>query len=404
MSRALEGVKICDLMWVLAGPTATRLLSDFGATVVRVESRARPDPARAVGPHRHDTPGINSSALWQNSNAGKRGLGLDLSKPGAKAVLLDLVRWADVITESFSPGTMDAWGLGYAELKAVNPHIIFLSTCLMGQSGPYAELAGFGNLSAAVTGFYGLCGWPDRSPSGPYAAYTDYIAPKYIAIAILAALEYRRRTNKGQYIDLAQAESALHFLAPALVDRASGGEESTRVGNRDAAMAPHGVYPTHTPDQWIAIACADDAQWRALCVAIGMAQLQTAARFRTLALRLKNHEMLDATIGEWTRGQNADTARALLQRHGIACGRVQRSDDCARDPQLRFRDHFVAVPGTDPAEVVVEAPRFKLSASPANVARAAPCFGEHNDGVLSEILGYSRARIEALTADGIVGQ
>ncbi|HXW83885.1 MAG TPA: CoA transferase, partial [Candidatus Binataceae bacterium] len=208
----LEDVRILDFMWVMAGPAATRMLADYGATIVRVESPTRIDTARTLGPAINNTPGPDSSGLFSNCNAGKLGITLDLSNPRSRGVVFDLVRWADVVTESFSPKAMRAWGFDYASLSKVNPDVIMLSTCLMGQTGPLARFAGFGNLAAAISGFHNLTGWPDRPPAGPFGAYTDYVSPRFTAIAILAALEYRRRTGKGQYIDQSQGEASLHFL------------------------------------------------------------------------------------------------------------------------------------------------------------------------------------------------
>src|SRR5271168_2781797 len=217
-ARPLAGVKVLDFMWVLAGPGITRSMADYGATVVRIEATTRTDPIRTVGPFQGNVIGPESSALWWNNNAGKYGMTLDMSKPEARPIVLDLVRWADIVAESFSPKAMRAWGLDYESLRAIKPDVIMVSSCLMGQSGPLARFAGFGNLAAALCGFYNLVGWPDRSPSGPYSAYTDYIAPRFGLAALMAALIHRKRTGQGQYIDQAQAESALHFLTLPLLD------------------------------------------------------------------------------------------------------------------------------------------------------------------------------------------
>src|SRR5262249_21843115 len=170
--------------------------------------------------------------------------------PEGRAVVLDLVRWADVVTESFAPGVMRRWGLDYARLGPATPDVIMLSTCLMGQTGPWASFAGYGNLAAAISGFSNLGGWPDRPPAGPFSAYTDYVSPRFIATAILAALEYRRRTGAGQFIDVSQAEASLHFLAAALLDHAANGRRPRRMGNRDPEMVPHGVYPAAGAEPW----------------------------------------------------------------------------------------------------------------------------------------------------------
>src|SRR5205823_8139695 len=198
---------------------------------------------------------------YQNMNAGKLNVSIDLSMPEGRQVVTDLVRWADVMTESFTPGAMAAWGLDYASVREINPSIVMMSSCLMGQTGPLNRFAGYGNLAAAFCGFTGMVGWPDRPPAGPFGAYSDYVSPRFALCALLAALDHRRRTGEGQYLDFAQAEAAVHFLTPALLDYVVNGRVASRNGNADLDMAPHGVYPSAGDDQWVAIACRDDADW-----------------------------------------------------------------------------------------------------------------------------------------------
>lgn len=398
----LSDVKILDFTWVMAGPAATRVLAEYGATVVRIESTRRLDTGRTIGPFHDGQPGVEHSGFFQNVNAGKLGLTLDLSQEAGRAVALDLVRWADVVTESFSPKAMRAWGLDYAALRQVQPDIIMLSTCLMGQSGPLAQFAGFGNLAAAISGFFSLTGWPDRPPAGPFGAYTDYIAPRFTAVAILAALDYRRRTGQGQYIDQSQAESALHFLTPALLDYTVNGRNQERVGNRDAHLAPHGVYAAAGQDRWLAIAVHNDAQWQALCAVMQQPALRDDPRFAAPAARLAHHDALDAIITVWTQEHEAHTAEAALQARGIPASAVQNSQELYNDPQLTHRGHFVQLPHPLHGTTTVEGSRFRLSRTPACVERAGPTLGRDNRYVLETILGYSPEHIVALQDAGIL--
>lgn len=400
---ALQDLKICDLMWVIAGPAATRMLADYGATVVRIESPTRMDTARTAGPYHGNKPEAESSAVWNNYNAGKLGITLDLSIPKARDVVLDLVRWADVVTDSFVPGAMQSWRLDYESLREVKPDLIMLSTCLMGQTGPLASFAGYGNLAAAITGFYSLCGWPDRPPAGPFGAYTDYISPRFIAVAILAALEYKRRTGRGQYIDLSQAESALHFLAPALLDWSANERVWGQVGNHDAEHAPHGVYPTADDDRWVAIACRDDHQWHRLCALMARPDLVGDNRFRSSDDRQRNRAELDALISDWTRQRNRHEIEEVLQAQGIPASAVQDSEDCIRDRQLLHRGHFVELSHTTLRKTTVESSRLHLSRTQARVDRAAPTLGEHSHYVLETVLGYDEERISELAMAGALG-
>src|SRR5262249_36191062 len=317
------------------------------------------------------------------------GLTLDLSQDAGRAVVLDLVRWADVVTESFSPKAMRAWSFDYASLRQVKPDIVMLSTCLMGQSGPLAQFAGFGNLAAALSGFFSLTGWPDRPPAGPFGAYTDYVAPRVTAVAILAALDYRRRTGQGQYIDQSQAESALHFLTPALLDYTVNGRCQERVGNVDAYLAPHGVYPAAGTDRWLAIAVRDEAQWQALCEVIGRPELGQDPRFATSTARLVHRDALDTMLAAWTQEHDAHAAEAALRARRAPASAVQNSQELSSDPQLLQRGHFVQLPHALHGTTTVEGSRFRLSRTPAHVARAAPTLGRDNQYVLETILGYS---------------
>lgn len=399
----LADVKVLDFMWVLAGPGVTRMMADFGATIVRIESTQRPDPARTVGPFQDNNTGAENSALWGNNNAGKYSITLDLSKPDAREIVLDLVRWADVVCEAFSPKAMRAWGFDYDSLRKLKPDIIMLSTCLMGQTGPLARFAGFGNLAAAMCGFYNLVGWPDRQPSGPFSAYTDYIAPRFGAVAVMAALIHRRLTGEGQYIDQAQAESALHFLTLPLLDAAANGRNYHPVENCDLYHAPHGVYPAVGDDRWVVIACRTESHWQALCGAMQRAELASDKRFKSFADRQMNREELDRIVGEWTRRFEPQVIEHKLQALGVPAHTVQTTRDMRDDPQLHHRGHFVEVPHPTLNKTYVENSRFKLSRTPACVKRAAPELGQHSDYVLKEILGYDDDRVSALVVDGVLG-
>ncbi len=396
----LADVKVLDLMWVMAGPAGSRVLADYGATVVHVESTHRFDTARTLQPVHKGDFGPESSALFQDVNAGKLGITLALDKEEGRAVVRDLVRWADVVTESFSPKAMRAWGLHYQALREIKPDIIMLSSCLMGQTGPLARFAGFGNLAAAISGFFNLCGWADRPPSGPFGAYTDYVAPRFTAVSILAALEYRRRTGRGQYIDQSQGESALHFLGPALLDYTVNGRVQSRLGNYDPQIAPHGVYPAAGDDRWVAIACRDDDQWRVLTSAMGHPELAQDKRFATLGLRLENHDELDQLIGQWSRTLHAERIEELLQSVRVPASVVQNSAEMYRDPQLKHRGHFVRLDHPTYGHTVVENSRIKLSRTPARVERAAPTMGRDTQYVLAEILHYSDDKITELATAG----
>ena len=218
-------------------------------------------------PIRNARPGFHST------HANKLNLSLDLGTVEGREVLADLIRWADVYGESFSPGVIDRMGFGYEAARRLNPDIIMVSSSLLGQTGPWREYAGFGNLAGAVCGFYQLAGMPGAPPVGSFGPYTDFMGVRYNALAILAALAHRDRTGEGQFIDMAQAEAALHFLAPAALAYLEAKRVPEAQGNRDASMAPHGVYPARGTDRWVAIAVRDDDEWKRLCRAARLDEL-----------------------------------------------------------------------------------------------------------------------------------
>ena len=265
----LDGVKVADFSWIGVGPITAKALADHGATVVHVESDRPADRLRLVGPFKDDIPGINRCQFFASFNTSKLSLQLNLKHPVGNELARRLLVWCDVALDSFTAGTMDALGLGYDVARSLNPDIIMATTCLFGQYGPAAPLAGYGYHAAAVSGFYEITGWDDRPPAGPFNAYTDTIAPRFLATTLMAALDHRRRTGEGQFIDQAQMESSLQFLAPELLDVQVAGVSPRRAGNHDPSCAPHDAYPCAGIDQWCAIAVETDEQWRSLRQVIG---------------------------------------------------------------------------------------------------------------------------------------
>ncbi|MEQ8691982.1 MAG: CoA transferase [Pseudomonadales bacterium] len=397
-SQPLAGVKVLDFMWALAGPGATRILADFGATVVRVESSQVLDVCRTIRPFIKGDQLPENSAVFHSTNAGKKMINLDLAKPESQAIIHDLVRWADVVTESFSPKVMKNLGLDYASLKKIKPDLIMLSTCLMGQTGPQAQFAGYGNLAAAIAGFYDITGWPDRPPAGPFGAYTDYIAPRFNASAILAALDYRRRTGVGQHIDLAQAEAAMHFLTPAILDYSANGHIQSRLGNRDLNYVPHGVYPVAGEDNYIAIACETDQQWRQLVSVVPELDREL---FATPELRRANEDQLDASLAQWSASQAGAELEAELQAQGVPCALVLNSPQLVEDPQLQHLGHFMRIPHHEMGHTVIDSGRMHLSRAEAMVDTSAPTFARDMMHVLTDILHYDDEKIGELLVAGI---
>jgi crotonobetainyl-CoA:carnitine CoA-transferase CaiB-like acyl-CoA transferase len=397
----LEGVKMLDLTWVVAGPAIGRSLADFGATVVRVESSRRIETARHMQPFHHGQPGRENSALYGTCNAGKLGMTIDLSTPEGRDVVRDLIGWCDVLAEAFSPGLMRRWGLDYETLSISRPDLIMISTSIMGQTGPVARLAGYGNVGAALSGFQAIAGWPDQLPLGPFGPYTDYVGPRLALAALLAALDHRRRAGQGCYIDISQVEAGVFFQSPELADYFAQGTIATRMGNADRELAPHGVYPCQE-DRYVAIAVTDDAAWLRLAAEMGRPDLAGQASLATAAGRRAGRAELDRAVAAWTAGQRADEAERRLQAVGVAAHVSASSHDFCTDPQLAHRGHLVTLPHPLHGTTTVEGPRYLLSETPGQVRRAAPTLGQDNEHVLTELLGYSKERVAELQGAGVL--
>ncbi len=414
----LEGLKVLDLAWVVAGPVIGRMLADYGATVIRVESSQRVDTTRVMGPFPGGRIDTRQSGLFENCNAGKLGVTLDLASAGGQQVARDLARWADVLVESFSPGQMQRWGLGFETLRASNPGLVMLSTSLMGQAGPFASFAGYGNIGAAMAGFQQLVGWPGELPIGPYGPYTDYVGPRFGIVALLAALDHRRRTGEGCHLDVSQAEAGMQFLAPQIADYSVTGRVAEHVGNRDPQMAPHGVFPCRVPwpsssiagadadpagvPGWVAIAVRSDAEWRALAALVGGESLAGDPRYATLAQRKANEDALEALIADWTATRGVEEIVESLQWLGVPAHVAACSRDMVEDPQLAVRGHFVGVAHPLMGVSTIETTRYRLSDTPGGPRGCGPTPGRDNDFVLREILGYGDAEIASLEEAGVM--
>lgn len=401
----LAGLKIADFSWVVAGPVVGRALADFGATVVRVESSTRIETARMMQPFYDGTPGRENSALYGTCNAGKLGMTLDLKSEAGRDVARDLIRWADVVVESFSPGQMARWGLDYETVRADNPSLIMLSTSLMGQTGPAAKLAGYGNIGASLSGYQDLVGWPDRPPIGPFGPYTDYVGPRFSLLALLVALDRRRRTGEGCYLDVAQGEVGVFLLAPQLAAYFHQGAVAARCGNADARFAPHGVFACRREDdsdRFVAVAVTTDEQWRELAFELGHPELADDPAYASAPARLTAAAELESLVGAWTAGQRAADVEQRLQRRGVPAHLCSSSDDWSRDPQLGHRGHLRSMPHPQFGTATVEGPRYLLSETPGVVERPAPTLGQDNEYVVRTLLGYDQAAYARLLADDVL--
>ncbi len=399
-TAALAGVKVLDFTWIGAGPRATRVLADHGATVIKVESEVRPDSLRLAGPFKDEVPGLNRSQFFGNFNTSKYGVAINLSKPEGRALARRLaIEWADVVVENFTPGTMERLGLDYASLSRERPDLIMLSTSLRGQTGPERLYAGFGGQGAALAGLHAITGWPDRPPGGPWGTYTDSVAPRFDAIALLSALFYRARTGQGQYVETSQTEAAMQFLGPLILDYAVNGRVAGAVGLDSLVACPHGTYRTEGTERYVAIAVESAAQWRALRALAPLDAFADPA-FDALAARLARRDAIDAALRAWTLGQSPWALVDRLAAAGVPAAVVQWPSDLYHDPQLRHRAFFQTAVHAEVGEVPYDGFATHFSVTPARLHRAAPCLGQHTEAVLMEIVGLGPEDIAACAAAG----
>ncbi len=403
-AEALKGIRVVEFAVYAAGPVVGKHLGEHGAEVIRVESATRPDGFRVhYPPFKDDRPGLDRGGTFAIFNNDVLSVTLNLKDPRGLDLAKQLVAQSDIVVENFAVGVMKRLGLDYEALRKVNEKIIMLSSCNQGQTGPRATQRGFGSQLTSLSGFTDLTGYsPSEPPMLLYGPYIDFIAVGFGLIAVLAALDFRRRTGKGQHIDLSQYEAGLQFLTPALLDYQVNGRLLDRQGNRDPSAAPHGAYPCKGDDAWCVIAVFTDQEWQALCEATGHSEWATDPRFESLDARKENEDELDQAMGEWTSQFTPLEVMEKLQGRGVPSGMVQSIGDLFSCPQLQHRRQWEALKHRELIQYEYQAPPFILTESPARVQRASPCLGEHNDYVLGEILGLPEDELQRLQAEGVL--
>jgi len=386
----LQNIRILDFSWVLAGPYATRILADFGAEVLKVQP---------LLPEAEDK---FSRGYYNTWNRNKLGITLNLNRPEGVALAKRLVSISDAVVENFTPRVMANWGLDYASLKKIKPDIVMLSMSTMGNTGLWRDYTGFGPTIQAFSGITYLTSFPGKPPLGLGISYADHIAGLVACLALLGALEYRRRTGEGQYIDVSQLEAMASLLGDAILEYMVSGREVEPVGNSSTEAAPHGVYRCKGDDRWCAVAVFTDEEWRGFKRALGNPPWTEDKNFATFTGRLKNKARLDRLVGDWTREHTAEEVMALLQRQGVAAGVVQDASNLAKDPQLRARGFFIELDHPELCKTISDAMPIRLSETPAKYSRAAPVRGQDNDYVYKQLLGMGEGELAKLRQQGIV--
>ena len=404
--RPFEGLKVIDFTWGGVGPFHCNFLAYYGAIVVRVESATRPDVTRQQGglvtTSKGEKGSLDSSPAFAVTHPVKKyGIRLNIKLPKAIEVFKRLVAWTDVFVESFTTGTVEDLGLGYEELKKIKPDIIMYRTNGMGHTGPMAAQPGLGQTWTSLTGFHGISGWPDRASVPVSSFYTDHLSPPFGGLALIAAIDYRRRTGIGQCIDQAQVETGINYMTPVVLDYTVNKRELALTGNKCAYAAPHGAYRCKGNDRWVAIGVYNDEEWEKCCQVIGNPVWTQDARFSTMGNRVKNSDELDKLVEAWTIDFTAEQVMAMMQSAGVAAGVVATAQDSEEDPQLKHYDffHYIDHPYIGNRNFYHPAP-FKLSRATAERARPT-LIGEETERVCKEFLGMKDEEYAQLDKEGV---
>jgi benzylsuccinate CoA-transferase BbsF subunit len=401
----LKGIRVADFGWIGVGPLCTRLLAMHGAEVVRVESRKRMDRMRNRGPFPPGRSGPNTSGRFNGMNNDKLGITLDITTQKGLELARRLISISDVLAHNFAGGVMERLGLGYEDVVKIRPDIIYISMTVMGSEGPHRGYRAFGPHISALAGINYLTGSPRRPPAGFAMAYPDFTSnPYHSALAILAALHYRHRTGRGQFIDLAQYESTICLIGPAVLEYTINGRVPERQEYRVPYAAPHGVYPCKGEDRWCAIAVTSEGEWQGLRRAMGDPAWAGEARFATFPARKENEEALNALIAEWTSQHTAEEVVELLQREGVPAGVVQDMRDLLEnDPQIRHRGFYTVLDHPEAGPITYSGMAFRYSDATWRASRPAPCLGQDNRYVYEELLGLTESEVESLVEEGVIG-
>ena len=409
--KPLSGVRILDLGAAWAIPIATRHLAMLGAEVIHIESCARPDVSR-YGQHAENT---TEGRFWETGgrhnhiNMNKKAITLDLTRDEGVHLFKELVKISDVVAENFSPRVMRNLGLHYEALREIRPDLIMISSSGFGHSGPWAHYGAWGMGMEPTGGISHFTGYTEGRPIKSGIPYTDIPSAMHGTLAMLIALDYRRRSGEGQFIDLSQNEVSVQQIGEAIMDYTMNGRAQARMGNRHPSMAPHGCYRSQGNDKWIAIAVSSDEEWQALCHAMGDPPWSSEERFKDALSRWHNQDELDRLIEEWTEARDHHETMHTLQRAGVPCGAVLTPKELFLDPHYRERGYIqmVAHPREEGMEHLGTRPYigfpWKMSRTETTLERS-PILGEHNEYVFGELLGLPREEMEKLEREGIIGR
>ena len=392
----LDGIRVADFCWAWAGPYGALLLAHLGAEVIRIETTTRLCPSRLIPPWAENERGINRAGYFNQYNQGKRSVTLDIKKPEAIDIAKKLVTKSDIVMDNFASGVMDKIGLGYETLRQLKSDIVMISLSGYGAMGPEKDYVSYGPPQVALSGMASLTGYQDGPPLQAGFSYGDPNGGVHGSFAVLCALLHRAKTGEGQYIDLSQREAFAMLLPEATMEFVMNGTQPPRRGNRDSYMAPHGVFRCQGQDRWVSIVAGSDEEWQRLCAAMDQPELATDPRFANLAARKENEDSLEQIITAWTQERSAEEVTRCLQEAGVAAYPALDGKDLLANPHVEARGFFVELEHPEVGKRRHLGIPWKMSRTPCEIRRPAPCLGQDNEYVLGEILGLSHNDISSL--------
>jgi formyl-CoA transferase len=400
----LAGVRVVELGSFVAAPTATRILADFGAEVIKVESPGSGDELRKWGTMVATRDGSSVSAWWLAQSRNKRLITLNLRDPEGQDLVIRLIAKSDIVVENFRPGRLEGWNLSFERMRAVNPRIVLVRISGYGQTGPYRERAGYGNVSESMGGLRYVTGFPDRPPVRVGVSLGDALAAQQAAFGALLALHVAEHTGEGQVVDVAITEAVFAVTEAMLTEYAHNGVVRERAGNKLLRAAPSNVYQTGD-GKWIAIGGNGENVFRRFARAMGQPALAEDPRFVDNRARVANHDELDAIIGAWTASRTLAEAREVLDAAGVPAGPVMSIADIAADPQFQARGMIARVPDArlPEGEAVLPGVVPRLTATPGAIHHAGGDLGADTATVLTELLGLDAGELQRLAARGVIG-
>ncbi len=399
VTASLKGIRVIALTWVWAGPWMGAVLADMGAEVIKIESNQRLDSQRVVKIWKDDREGFNHGQ-FNFTNRGVKSCTLNLKEPKGVEILKKLIKISDIVITNFAPRVMPGWGLDYATLKEVKPDIIFVTLPAFGSTGPDKDYVSYASTIESAGGLSASFGYPGEGPtlSGIYPG--DPIGSMYGVVSIMAALNYRDKTGKGQHVDVAQSEGVTTLIPEVIMEYVMNGRIRPRMGNRDEIMAPHGCYPCKGEDKWVAIAVGNNEEWDAMCRVMGNPEWCKDEKFSDQFSRWQNQDELNKLIAGWTKNFTHYELTHKLQKAGVAAGGSLSIEEVVNDPHIRKRGVYIEQNHPEGGKTLVYRSPWKSALTAANPR--APLLGEHNDYVLKELLGMADKEIDEMISKKVI--